>query len=42
VGLRGLQRPALYDQENLRHWGREGHKREINQAVARALEKKAR
>ena len=28
VGVRGLQRPAPYVQENLRHWDREGHKRE--------------
>jgi len=27
VGVRGLQRPAPYVQENLRHWGREGHKK---------------
>ena len=29
MGVRGLQRPAPYVQENLKHWGREGHKREI-------------
>jgi hypothetical protein len=25
VGVRGLQRPAPHVQENLRHWGPEGH-----------------
>jgi len=25
MGVRGLQRPAPYAQENLGHWGREGH-----------------
>ena len=40
--VRDLQRPAPMVQEDLRHWGREGHKREINQAFALALEKKDR
>jgi hypothetical protein len=40
-GVRGLQRPAPYAQENLRHWG-QGHKREINQAIVLVLEKKCR
>jgi len=42
VAVRGLERPAPCVQENLRRWGREGHKREINEIVARALEKKGR
>ena len=28
MGVRGLQRPAPFVRENLRHWGQEGHKRE--------------
>jgi len=38
VGVRGVQQPASYVQENLGHWVREGHEREINQAVALAVE----
>jgi len=41
VGVKGLQRPAPYVQENLRHWSREDHQRGINQAIGLALEKKA-
>jgi len=42
VGVRGLQQPAPRVQVNLRNWGREGHKREINQAVALAVGRKCR
>ena len=42
MGVRGLQQPAPCVQENLRLWGREDHKREMNQAVGLALEEKGK
>jgi len=42
VGVRVLQWPAHHVEENLGHWGHEGHKRKRNQATVLALGGKAR
>ena len=42
MGVRVLQQPAPHVEENLGHWGREGHKRERNQTIALALGRKGR
>jgi hypothetical protein len=42
VGVRVLQQPAPHAQEDMGHRGREGHKRERNQANALAVGRKGR
>ena len=39
MGVRVLQRLAPHVEENLGHWGHEGHKRERNQAICASLRK---
>ena len=42
MGVRVLRRLAHHVEENLGHWGRKGHKRERNQAIALALRRVTR